>query len=120
MAARERFRQLEMFIYLVEVPVELGPPSMLSRTRTTGLPAKPNWYPRDGTDDAEAGWVQTATSPDLYDAEVRAAGPAGTVVAFAPGTFHRGSALTLPRVPAAQRYPGLNMSPWRQAPRAAP
>ena len=39
----------------------------------------------------------TAASPDLYDGEVRAAGPAGTVVAWAPGTFHRGTALTLPR-----------------------
>ena len=37
-----RFRQLEMFVYLVDVPGELGPPAMVSRTRTTGLPAKPN------------------------------------------------------------------------------
>ena len=92
-----RFRQLEMFVYLVDVPEELGPPSMLSRTRTTGLPAKPNWYPREGGADAEGGWVETAGSPDLYDAEVRAVGPAGTVVAWASGTFHRGTALTLPR-----------------------
>jgi hypothetical protein len=35
-----RFRQLEMFVYLVDVPEELGPPGMVSRTRTTGLPAK--------------------------------------------------------------------------------
>ena len=33
-----RFRQLEMFVYLVDVPGELGPPGMLSRTRTTGCP----------------------------------------------------------------------------------
>jgi Phytanoyl-CoA dioxygenase (PhyH) len=92
-----RFRQLEMFVYLVDVPAELGPPSMVSRTRTTALPAKPNWYPPDGGADAEGGWVSTTGSPDLYAAEVRAAGPAGTVVAWAPGTFHRGTALTLPR-----------------------
>ena len=92
-----RFRQLEMFVYLVEVPEELGPPSMLSLTRTTGLLAKPNWYPREDGADCEEGWVATAGSPDLYDGEVRAAGPAGTVVAWAPGTFHRGTALTLPR-----------------------
>jgi hypothetical protein len=172
-----RFRQLEMFVYMVDVPGELGPPSMLSRTRTAGLPAKPNWYPREDGADAEGGWVATAGSPDLYDTEVRAAGPAGTVVAWTPGTFHRGTALTLPRGarytmhlayrPAragwgqrmswtgrshepewyrfahratprqlalfgfpppghpywtettlggtAQRYPGLDMSPWRQA-----
>jgi len=167
-----------MFVYLVDVPAELGPPSMVSRTRTTELPAKPNWYPRDDGADPEEGWVATAGSPDLYDAEVRAAGPAGTVVAWAPGTFHRGTALTLPRggrytihlgyrpasaewgqrmawasvshelawydfarratprqlalfgVPppghpywteatlagTAQRYPGLDMTPWQKAP----
>ena len=76
-----RFGQLELFVYLVDVPGELGPPSMLSRTRTTGLPAKPNWYPRAGGADAEDGWVETAGSPELYAAEVRASGPVGTVVA---------------------------------------
>ncbi len=172
-----RFRQLEMFVYLVDVPAELGPPSMLSRTRTTELPAKPNWYPREDGADVEGGWVATAGSPGLYGAEVRAAGPAGTVVAWEPGTFHRGTALTLPRgarytihlgyrpasaewsqrmswvyrchelewyhfvhratprqlalfgfpppghpywteatvAGTAQRYPGLDMTPWRQA-----
>lgn len=92
-----RFRQLEMFVYLVDVPEELGPPSMLSRTQTTRLPAKPNWFPRDDGAAAEEGWVDTAGNPDLYAAEVRAAGPAGTVVAWAPETFHRGTALALPR-----------------------
>jgi hypothetical protein len=92
-----RFRQLELFVYLVDVPEELGPPSMLSRTRTTGLRAKPNWLPRTDGADAEEGWVATSGRPDLYAAEVRAAGPAGTVVAWEPGTFHRGTALTLPR-----------------------
>ena len=92
-----RFGQLELFVYLVDVPEELGPPGLVSRTRTTGLPARPNWYPRDGGADPDGGWVETTGSPGLYDAEVRAAGPAGTVVAWAPGTFHRGTALTLPR-----------------------
>jgi hypothetical protein len=164
---------------LVDVPGELGPPRLLSRARTTGLPAKPNWYPREGGADAEGGWVETSGRPDLYDAEVPAAGPAGTVVAWAPETFRRGTALTLPRgarytihlvcrparaewgqrmswvirshEPAwyrfmdratprqlalfgfpppghpywteatlagtTQRYPGLDITPWRQAPR---
>jgi len=92
-----RFRQLEMFIYLVDVPAELGPPGLLSRTRTGGLPAKPNWYPREGGADTEGGWFEATGRPDLYEAEVGAAGPAGTVVAWAPGTFHRGTALTRPR-----------------------
>jgi hypothetical protein len=95
---RDRFTVDEWAgINSVDVPAELGAPSMVSRTRTTGLPAKPNWYPREDGADCEGGWVATAGSPDLYDAEVRAAGPAGTVVAWATGTFHRGTALTLPR-----------------------
>ncbi|HEX6451685.1 MAG TPA: phytanoyl-CoA dioxygenase family protein [Trebonia sp.] len=92
-----RFRQLELFLYLVDVPVELGATGLLSRTRTPDLPARPNWYPRDDTSDGEGGWVATVGHPELYSDEVRAVGPAGTVVAWAPGTFHRGTALTLPR-----------------------
>ena len=64
-AADPRFWQLELFVYLVDVPEELGPPSMLSRTRTTALPAKPNWYPREDGADADGGWVATAGRPDL-------------------------------------------------------
>lgn len=92
------------------------PPSMLSRTRRTGLPAKPDWYPREGAADAEGGWVETAGSPDLYDAEVRAAGPAGTVAAWAPGTFYRGTALDLaPRRPLHEP-PRLPAGPCRVGP----
>ncbi len=94
-------RQLEMFVYLADVPDELGPPHLVSRTRTAGLPAKPNWYPRADGSDSEGGFVSERGHPDLYTAEVSAAGPAGTVVAFQPGTFHRGTALTAPR---AARY----------------
>jgi hypothetical protein len=34
---------------------------------------------------------------DPYEVEQSAAGPAGTVIAFDLGTFHRGTALTQPR-----------------------
>ena len=88
-----RFRQLEMFVYLVDVPDALGPPHMLSRTHTRDLPARPNWYPPAG---GGTGFVASADSRALYDAEVSAAGPAGTVVAFQPSTFHRGTGLSAP------------------------
>jgi hypothetical protein len=90
-------QQLEMFVYLVDVPDELGPPHLVSRTRTADLPAKPNWYPRADGAAGEGGFVSTSGSPQLYEEEVSAAGPAGTVVAFQLGTFHRGTALTAPR-----------------------
>lgn len=37
----ERFRQVEMFIYLSDVPDDLGPPGLVSTTRTTNMPALP-------------------------------------------------------------------------------
>jgi hypothetical protein len=86
-----------MFVYLTDVPEELGPPHMLSRTHTGGLPVKPNWYPRGDVADSESGYVATEGRPDLYEAEISGAGPAGTVIAFETGTFHRGTQLTAPR-----------------------
>jgi hypothetical protein len=89
----------EFFLYLSDVPEELGPPHFVSRSRTAALPAKPNWYPRAARADDEYGWVAHAGSPDLYESEASAAGPAGTVLAFQLGTFHRGTAMTH-RVPS--------------------
>ena len=90
-------QQVEMFVYLTDVPEELGPPHMLSRSHTGDLPARPNWYPRADVADSESGYVATEGRPDLYAAEVSGAGPAGTVIAFETGTFHRGTQLTAPR-----------------------
>lgn len=92
-------QQVEMFLYLCDVPVALGPPSYVRTELTAGLPALPNWYPReDGVaDDHQPRWVSEHGRPDLHEREQRAAGPAGTVVAYRIETFHRGTALRLPR-----------------------
>jgi len=37
--------QVEMFVYLGDVPADLGPPSYVPVRHTRGLPALPNWYP---------------------------------------------------------------------------
>lgn len=91
------YAQLEMFVYLVDVPQGLGPPHMVSQVHTRNFPAKPNWFPRTAVDDDEGGFVSPTPNADLYDLEVSGAGPAGTVVAFQPGTFHRGTAMSTPR-----------------------
>ena len=92
-----RFAQVELFVYLLDVPDELGPPHPVSHTLTHDLPARPNWHPReDHADDGDPFFAATGRA-DLYDAEVSGAGPAGTVVAFSPGTLHRGTALCAPR-----------------------
>lgn len=89
-------RQVEMFVFLADVPEELGPPHLVSRSQTETFPAVPNWLLKPGS---ESTWRynDTTGSPHLYAAEVSAAGPAGTVIAFDPGTFHRGTQLTAPR-----------------------
>ncbi len=90
------FRQLEVFVFLSEVTADLGAPRMVPRSAATdALPARPNFFPRTGPDDG--GGFLSPGRPDLYEHEVPAAGPAGTVVAFQPQTVHRGSAITRPR-----------------------
>ena len=95
----EPARQVEVFLYLCDVPVELGPPSYVPMGLTADLPSLPNWYPRhDGVaDDHAPRWVSEHGRPDLYEREQRAHGPIGTVVAYRIETFHRGTALHAPR-----------------------
>ncbi|MEV4539641.1 phytanoyl-CoA dioxygenase family protein [Asanoa sp. NPDC049518] len=88
-------QQVEMFVFLNDVPEDLGPPHLVSRAHTADLPAVPNWLLRPGQEGA--GRFTAPADPKLYDAEVSGAGPAGTVIAFEPGTFHRGTRLRAPR-----------------------
>ncbi len=92
--------QVEIFVYLVDVPAGLGPPSFVPGAVAGDMAALPNWYPEaDGVTDPDAppGWVSGTGRPALYQAEASAAGPAGTVAAYRLDTFHRGTALTLAR-----------------------
>ena len=79
-----RFAQLEIFVWLSDVTEAHGPTHVVSRQLTNHLPAWPNWLSRSDV-------------PEMYEAEVSAAGPAGTVLAYSPATFHRGTAMTAPR-----------------------
>jgi hypothetical protein len=88
-------RQVEFFVFLSDVTAELGAPRMVPRSSATDeLPARPNFFPPNDTDGAEGDFVATIGRPDLYAHEIAATGPAGTVVAFHPGTLHRGAAIT--------------------------
>jgi hypothetical protein len=89
-------RQVEMFLFLNDVTEDLGPPHLVSRRHTGELPAVPNWFLRPGHD-GDGRFVEASGSPQLYTSEVSGAGPAGTVIAFEVGTFHRGTQLTAPR-----------------------
>jgi hypothetical protein len=94
-----RFQPVEMFVYLVDVPPELGAPAFVPRRYTQGLPAIPNWFPRTpnpAVDDTPAPWRSTHDHPELYETEVTADGPAGTVVAYRNDTLHRATAMSAP------------------------
>lgn len=86
-------RQAEMFVFLGDVPEELGPPHLVSRKVTGNYPAVPNWLARTAGETSSR-FDDGSGSRRFYDAEVSGAGPAGTVIAFEPGTFHRGTGLT--------------------------
>jgi len=78
-----RFRGLEMFLWLAEVPESSGPTHLVPRSLTADLPPLPHGYRRE-------------ERADLYENEVSSAGPAGTLVAYGTDTFHRGTAITDP------------------------
>ena len=44
----ERFQHVELFLFLVDVPEELGPPHLVPLDQTAGLPMNPNFFPRSG------------------------------------------------------------------------
>ena len=77
-------RQLEFFLYLGDVAEDLGPTHVVPLAASGHLGPVPS---RRGRDD----------HPELYDAEVSGAGPAGTVLAYTTNTLHRGTNMTAPR-----------------------
>jgi hypothetical protein len=78
------FRQLERFVYLDDVTESLGATAVVSDRVGGALPLLPPDKTRDD-------------HPELYEAEIRAAGPKGTVLAYTTRTLHRGTNMTEPR-----------------------
>ena len=76
-----RWRGLEMFIWLADVGEDLGPTHLVPLSLTEGLPVLPHDQRRN-------------ERPALYEREVSAAGPAGTVVLYGTDTFHRATEMT--------------------------
>jgi hypothetical protein len=95
-----RFGQVEMFLYLVDVPAALGPPAFVPLCHTGHLPTIPNWFPRQPGERHDADhpmWISPTGHPELYQHESSGAGLAGTVAAYSNRTFHRGTQLTARR-----------------------
>ncbi len=90
--------QVEMFVYLSDVTEDLGPIALLPRRYAPDPPALPNWYPAfcGQLDEEHPGWVSPTGRPGWYEHEVKATGPAGTVIVYRIDTFHRGPNLARP------------------------
>jgi Phytanoyl-CoA dioxygenase (PhyH) len=78
------YQQLEMFVYLSDVTPETAATRMVSRRLTTHI-------------QVERTYLSQTDYSDLYAAEVPAAGPAGSILAYRPDVYHRGVRLIAPR-----------------------
>jgi hypothetical protein len=82
------YQQLEMFVYLSDVTPETAATRMVSRQLTTDIPT-------------ERTYLSPLEYAALYEQEVPAAGPAGSVLVYRPDVYHRGVRVT---APAAARF----------------
>ncbi len=82
------FRQLQVFLYLSDVTPDNGPTHLVSRRLTRDLPMEPKELDR-------LEWAH------LYEAETPAIAPAGSLLAWGPDVFHRGTGF---RDPTQARY----------------
>ena len=77
------YQHLELFVYLSDVTADAAT-RMVSRRLTGHIPV-------------ERTYLSLTDYRDLYDAEVPAAGVAGSVLAYRPDVYHRGVRMTAPR-----------------------
>jgi hypothetical protein len=78
------YQHLELFIYLSDVTPETAATRIVSRQLTEDIPV-------------ERMYLHLTEYESIYRAEVPASGPAGSVLAYRPDVYHRGTALTAPR-----------------------
>jgi hypothetical protein len=77
------YQQLEMFVYLSDVTPETGATRIVPLHLTEGIPV-------------ERTYLSPSDYAHLYESEVPASGPAGTVLAYRPDVYHRGVRMTVP------------------------
>jgi Phytanoyl-CoA dioxygenase (PhyH) len=78
------YQQLEMFVYLSDVTPETAATRVVSRRLTSHIPV-------------ERTYLSQTEYADLYEAEVPAVGPAGSILAYRPDVYHRGVRMMAPR-----------------------
>ncbi len=77
------FRQVEFFVYLSDVTPGSAATRMVPRPMTAGIPVNRMY-------------LSPTEYSDLYDAEVPASGRAGSVLAYRPDVYHRGTRIEAP------------------------
>lgn len=90
------YQQLTTFVYLSDVTPETAATRVVSRRLTAGIPV-------------ERTYLSPVDYPDLYAAEEPASGPAGSVLAYRPDTYHRGVRVDAPV--AARFMPHVSFKP---------
>jgi hypothetical protein len=77
------YQHLELFVYLSDVTAETAATRVVSRRLTADIPV-------------ERMYLHLTEYAPLYAAEVPAEGAAGSVLAYRPDVYHRGTSLTAP------------------------
>ncbi|MER8113804.1 phytanoyl-CoA dioxygenase family protein [Streptomyces sp. NPDC094031] len=80
---KSRPQQVEMFLYLTDLPEECAPTRLVPRNLTRDMPPVPYH-------------VWRGTHPELYKAEVSFPGRAGSLLVYAPDIWHRAVDMTEP------------------------
>jgi ectoine hydroxylase-related dioxygenase (phytanoyl-CoA dioxygenase family) len=78
------YQQVEMFIYLSDVTAETAATRVVPLELTAGVPVERTYLALD-------------EYASIYAAEEAASGPAGSVLAYRPDVYHRGTAMTAER-----------------------
>jgi hypothetical protein len=78
------YQHLELFVYLSDATPETAATWVVSRQLTAHIPV-------------ERMYLHLTEYASLYEAEVPASGPAGSVLAYRPDVYHRGTAMTAKR-----------------------
>ncbi|NKB66707.1 MAG: hypothetical protein GKR89_06590 [Candidatus Latescibacteria bacterium] len=86
------YAPLGFFLYLEDITEELGPTHLVAREHAPSTDqVETHFFPdlEPTLDQAILGWA-----PELYDREVAAVGPAGSLLVYWTDTLHRGTAMT--------------------------
>ena len=100
-----------LFLYLSDVTSDLGPTYFVPKSKAPPVNPAVTHFLRDPDETHFRG--DYAYAPELYEAEVPAAGPAGSLLVYHSNTLHRGSSMAAKtgiRLTMGFAYGGAN--PW--------